>query len=84
LLWGAGFPSLLIGALIVVGWWGALLFLVYPLQMLRRMASMPGPWRSRLQFACFEQLSRFPEAVGQFKFARDRLFGHRGGLIEYK
>jgi glycosyltransferase involved in cell wall biosynthesis len=84
LLWGAGFPLLLIGALIVFGWSGALLFLVYPIQMLRRMASMPGSWRSRLQFAYFEQLSRFPEAVGQLKFARDRLFGHRGRLIEYK
>jgi GT2 family glycosyltransferase len=84
LLWGACFPVLVIGALIVFGWWGALLFLVYPLQMLRRMASMRGRWRSRLQFAFFEQLSRFPEAVGQFKFARDRLFGHRGRLIEYK
>jgi hypothetical protein len=84
LLWGAGFPLLLIGALIVFGWSGALVLLVYPVQMLRRMASMGGSWGSRLQFVFFEQLSRFPEVVGQLKFARDRLFGRRGQLIEYK
>ena len=84
LLWGIGFPLLLAGALLVLGWWGALLLLIYPLQILRRSARMQGPWRSRLQFAFFEQLSRFPEAIGQLKFARDRLFGRRGRLIEYK
>ena len=84
LLWGIGVPLLLAGALLVLGWWGGLLLLVYPLQILRRCARMQGSWVSRLQFAFFEQLSRFPEALGQLKFARDRILGYRGHLIEYK
>jgi GT2 family glycosyltransferase len=84
LVWAIGLPLLLIVALIIFGWWGALLLLLYPLQVMRRMASMSGSWRSRLQFAFFEQLSRFPEAVGQLRFMRDRLLNRHGRLVEYK
>jgi GT2 family glycosyltransferase len=84
LLWGICFPLLSMLMIIAFGWLGALLLLVYPLQMLRRMTCMPGSWRSRAQLAFFEQLSRFPEALGQLRFARDRLLGRRGRLIEYK
>jgi hypothetical protein len=83
-LWGICLPFLLICALLVFGWWGALVFVAYPLQMLRRMTRLSGSWRSRAQFSFFEQLSRFPEALGQLRFARDRLLGRRGRLIEYK
>ena len=37
LMWGIGFPLAVIGAIFAWGWWGALLLLVYPLQILRRM-----------------------------------------------
>ena len=84
LFWGLGFPLVLTCSLVAFGWWGALLFLVYPLQILRRMTHMPGLWPTQLKFAFFEQLSRFPEALGQLKFARDRLLGRRSKLIEYK
>jgi glycosyltransferase involved in cell wall biosynthesis len=84
LLWGIGFPVLFICALVLFGWWGALLLLCYPLQILRRITSTCGSWRSRSQFVFFEQLSRFPEALGQLKFARDRLFRRHAHLIEYK
>ena len=84
LLWGICLPLLAICALVILGWWGALLLLVYPLQILRRMTRMPGSWRSRAQLSFFEQLSRFPEALGQLRFARDRLLRRRGRLIEYK
>jgi len=84
LLWGIGFPIVLIGALIGLGWWGLALLIVYPLQVIRRSTQMPGHWLNRLQFAFLEQLSRFPEALGQLKFARDWFFGRQGRLIEYK
>jgi glycosyltransferase involved in cell wall biosynthesis len=84
LTWGMAFPVLVIGALAFFGWVAALLLLIYPLQIARRMVRMPGSLSSRLQFACFEQLSRFPEAVGQLRFLRDRLLRQRGHLIEYK
>jgi len=84
LLWGIGFPIVLIGALIGLGWWGLALLIVYPLQIIRRATQMPGHWLNRLQFAFLEQLSRFPEALGQLRFARDWFFGRQGRLIEYK
>jgi GT2 family glycosyltransferase len=84
LLWGICIPALSICALAVFGWWGALILLIYPLQILRRMARMSGSWKSRAQFALFEQLSRFPEAVGQIWFIRDRFLGQQARLIEYK
>ena len=71
-------------ALSIFGWWGVAVSIIYPLQMLRRTFRLPGSWCSRVQFSFFELLSRFPEALGQFKFARDRLLGRQGRLIEYK
>jgi glycosyltransferase involved in cell wall biosynthesis len=84
LLWGIGFPLLFAGALIIFKWWGLLLLLIYPIQIIRHIMRMAEPWLLRLQFAFFEQLSRFPEALGQLRFARDWLFGRQGRLIEYK
>jgi len=84
LLWGFCFPVVLVAALAIFGWIGAMALLIYPLQLLRRTFRLPGSWPSRVQFSFFELLSRFPEALGQFRFARDRLFGRPGRLIEYK
>jgi GT2 family glycosyltransferase len=84
LLWGLGFPLAVIAALLAFGWWGALLLLIYPLQILRRIMSIRGPWRTRLQLALLEQLSRFPEALGELRFFHDRLLGRHSKLIEYK
>jgi glycosyltransferase involved in cell wall biosynthesis len=84
LLWGIGFPLVFIGALIGLGWLGLMLLIVYPLQIVRRATQMPGRRLDRLRFACLEQLTRFPEALGQLRFARDWLLGRQGRLIEYK
>jgi hypothetical protein len=45
---------------------------------------MPGTGTTQLQFALFELLSRYPECIGQLKFARDRFFRSKRTLIEYK
>ena len=84
LIWGLGFPIACIAAIFLSGWWGALLLLVYPLQILRRLRSMHGAWRTRLKLAFFEQVSRFPEAAGELRFLRDQWLGRHGQLIEYK
>jgi glycosyltransferase involved in cell wall biosynthesis len=84
LIWGLGFPIACIAPIFLSGWWGALLLLVYPLQILRRLRSKRGAWQTRLKLAFFEQLSRFAEAVGELRFFRDRWFQRRGQLIEYK
>jgi glycosyltransferase involved in cell wall biosynthesis len=84
LIWGAGFPLAVIGAIFAWGWWGALLLLVYPLQIVRRMRTKQGTWHTQLKLAFFEQLSRFAEAVGELNFFGDQWLGRRGQLIEYK
>jgi glycosyltransferase involved in cell wall biosynthesis len=86
LLWGLWLPILCLLVGTILKPWGLLIFLVYPLQLLRRFrhASGPGPTQLRLKFVYFELLARFPEALGQMKFARDRLLRRHGSLIEYK
>jgi glycosyltransferase involved in cell wall biosynthesis len=83
-IWGALFPFLSAAAAICFGWPGALVLLVYPMQIFRRMASMTGPARIRFQLAFFEILARFPESFGQVKFLRNRLMAVQGRIIEYK
>ncbi|MGY4304047.1 glycosyltransferase involved in cell wall biosynthesis [Bradyrhizobium sp. USDA 4369] len=84
LLWAILIPSAVLAGLLLTGPLALLLLLIYPAQILRRSRRMSGPWRTRLQLAFFEQLSRFPEAWGQLLFFRNRLLGRHGRLIEYK
>jgi glycosyltransferase involved in cell wall biosynthesis len=83
-VWGVLFPLASVAAMLWFGWPGIVVLLIYPLQLLRRMARLPGSLRSRWKAAFFELLGRFPESLGQMKFLRDRLIGSRGGIIEYK
>lgn len=84
LIWGLLIPLLCAAAVASFGLPGFALLLIYPLQMLRRMLRFSGTLRSRLQFAFFEVLGRFPECLGQLKFRRDRLLGLSNRIIEYK
>jgi glycosyltransferase involved in cell wall biosynthesis len=83
-LWGLWLP--LAGAIIGVAFspWGFALWFIYPVQVLRQILRNHGPIRRRAAVALFQMLGRFPEAFGQCKFLRDRLFGRAGRLIEYK
>jgi GT2 family glycosyltransferase len=83
-VWGVLLPLASVAAMLWFGWPGIVVLLIYPLQLLRRMARLPGSLRSRWTVAFFELLGRFPESLGQMKFLRDRLMGSRGGIIEYK
>ena len=84
LLWAILIPSAILAGLLLAGPLALLVLLIYPAQVLRRSRRMSGRWRTRLQLAFFEQLSRFPEAWGQLLFFRNRLLGRHGRLIEYK
>jgi glycosyltransferase involved in cell wall biosynthesis len=83
-LWGVWLP--LAGLIIGIGFspWGFALWFIYPLQMVRQILRNHGPIRDRAVIALFQVLARFPEALGQCRFLRDRLFGRPGRLIEYK
>ena len=83
-LWGLWLPLLCLAAGIVVTPWGFLSFVVYPAQLLRQTMRETGDFRARITKAFFQLLGRFPEALGQLEFLRDRLFGRPNQLIEYK
>ncbi len=83
-VWGLGIPLLTLAACLLFGAGGLALLLLYPLQVLR-LARRGGlaPRQRRLQ-ALFLVLGKFPEAVGQLKFWRQRLLPGKSALIEYK
>jgi glycosyltransferase involved in cell wall biosynthesis len=83
-VWGVYFPLASVVGTLWLGWPGIAVLLIYPLQLLRRIARLQGSLRTRFQLAFFELLARFAESLGQMKFLRDRLIGSRGGIIEYK
>ena len=61
------------------------LLLLYPLNTARIATRLsregePRPWT----VATFLMLTKFPEAVGWFRYQRGRLTGKRSKLIEYK
>lgn len=83
-LWGIWLPLACLLAGLTLGPWGWATWLIYPLQALRQTARNPGPLRERALVATFHVLARFPEGWGQIKFMRDRVFGRRPRIIEYK
>jgi GT2 family glycosyltransferase len=82
--WGVWLPIAFICVSAALWPWGLLMCLVYPLQVLRQTVRNAGPLPDRAILAFFQTLARFPEGLGQFKFFRDRWFGRRAGLVEYK
>jgi GT2 family glycosyltransferase len=83
-LWGMLLPLTCVMALVAFGAWGFAAWLVYPLQIARRMARQKGPLRRRAEISGFELLARFPESMGLLRFLRDRMLRRIGPLIEYK
>jgi glycosyltransferase involved in cell wall biosynthesis len=83
-IWGIWLP--LAGVVIGVAFspWGWAVWLIYPVQVFRQTLRNHGPVQRRAMMALFQVLARFPEALGQLKFYRDRLVGSQSRLIEYK
>ena len=82
-IWGLGIPLVIAVGSIPFGAWSLLLGLLYPAQVMRLAAKRreaPMPVASSF----FLVLGRFPEAMGQLRFLRDRALGRAGALIEYK
>lgn len=85
LAWGVGLPiAALVTAFSAGPWWGALVASLYPVQVLRLSLSSTGDVRDRWYRAFFLTLDKFPAALGQLQFLRDRLLGRKSGPIEYK
>jgi GT2 family glycosyltransferase len=84
LLWGFFLPSICVISGCFFGPIGWTMLAVFPLQVLRLTLRGKGSLRDRALVAFFQVLARFPEAIGQARFLRDRLFGRRPTLIEHK
>lgn len=82
--WGLGIPVGAFGLSLWLGGWALVLFLVYPLQIVRlavrgRRSARENWWR-----AVFLVLGKFPEMFGQMKFLFHRHLSGPSRLIEYK
>ena len=83
LIWGLGLPVIaVLGALLVDGWFAALL-LAYPAQV-ARLALRRGGGRSAWEWAFYTTIGKFAEAQGVLQYRWGRLTHRRRGLIEYK
>ena len=83
-LWGVFLPLACIISPLVFGSVGGLLWSIYPLQVLRLVLTRKGKLGDRVTVAFFQTLGKFPEAMGEIVFLRDRWFGRQRRLIEYK
>lgn len=83
-LWGIALPMACVIVGIVSYPWGFATWLIYPLQVFRQVIRSQGPLSNRIQLALFQLLAKFPEALGQITFMRDRFLKRQARLIEYK
>jgi hypothetical protein len=83
-LWGLGIPLAIVAACALLGGWGLLLLLVYPLQAMRLARRGGRSVRENWLQAVFLVLGKFPEMVGQVRFLLNRFTAGKTVLIEYK
>jgi glycosyltransferase involved in cell wall biosynthesis len=84
ILWGIAMPLVFLAISLALHPRGWIVWLIYPAQFLRQVGRQSGPLRDRVRIAFFQLLGRFPEGIGQLKFWRDRIFGRKAHIIEYK
>lgn len=82
--WGLGVPLATVIASLMLEWFGLLLLLVYPLQVVRLARRGDRSTRENWLRAFFLVLGKFPEMLGQVKFLLNRFGAGKTALIEYK
>jgi len=83
-VWGLGIPLATMIASLMLGWFGLVLLLVYPLQVVRLARRGDRSARENWMQAFFLVLGKFPEMLGQLKFLLNRFGAGKTALIEYK
>ena len=87
-LWGGILPSsIVLASLLGHPFWGLLLAVVYPAQIVRISLRRPAPRfsnRDQWIYAVACVLGKIPNFQGQLRYWRGRLTGRRSQLIEYK
>lgn len=84
LLWGIGFPLVIVAAIAAVGPSASALLLLYPLQILRIALADRRGFSSGLLRGTFLVYAKFLEAIGVCRFVVDRIRGGSTRIIEYK
>lgn len=82
--WGLVIPLGGIFLATLGGPWAFLLFLLYPLQIIRLAMRGGRPIRENWLYAVFLILGKFPEMLGQMMFVFHRFLRTESRLIEYK
>jgi len=83
-IWGLGIPLVTIAMSIFFGMGGLAMLLIYPVQVVRLAIKGTRSAHENWWSALFLVLGKFPEAVGQMNFLKNRLTGNTARLIEYK
>lgn len=83
-IWGLGIPLVTVSLVLLLGGWGMAVLLVYPVQLIRLAMHGTQSVKKNWWHALFLVLGKFPEAMGQLKFAYNKLAGKTSRLIEYK
>ncbi len=84
LIWGLIFPVLAFVLIICFGYWGLLLLLIYPIQVIRIALLGSKTEKIKWLYAFFLVVGKFPEVLGQIKFYFNNYFNITARLIEYK
>lgn len=84
LLWGLALPAAIVVLSVLFHPALLLLFLVYPLQVVRIAWGRGSDARDRWTYAFFAVLAKFPEMQGVVRYYRNRLRRRANTLIEYK
>lgn len=84
LFWGLAIPMFALGLIFLLGVWGLVLLLVYPLQILRLALLGNRSMKENWWRAFYLVIGKFPESIGQLKYLYNRMAGKTARLIEYK
>ena len=83
-IWGLLLPLICLIITAAFDPFGWIIWLIYPLQLIRLTARNGGSFRDRVSLSAFQLLARFPEVLGQIVFLRDIIFRRRPKIIEHK
>jgi hypothetical protein len=83
-IWGFWIPLLIVSACAAEGSWGLLLLFLYPVQVTRLAVHGKRSAPQNHLRALALVIGKFPEVLGQMKYAMDRLRRVQSRLIEYK
>jgi hypothetical protein len=84
MVWGVVLPVSGAAVTIIFPHFGWLIWIIYPLQLMRLILRSPGSLSDRIHLGSFHLLARFPEAIGMARFWWGHMFNRQHRIIEHK